>query len=85
MVTTTTTNEQPGEPRASLLVEHWAKQTFAKYKWTVLSIEMGRLGKGSKKKSREKYGLLPNPGGVVAEGNEKTKLLFWKSIFSVSM
>ena len=43
------------------------------------------LGKGSKKKSREKYGLLPNPGGGVAEGNEKTKLLFWKSIFSVSM
>ena len=25
----TTTNEQPGEPSASLLVEHWAKQTFA--------------------------------------------------------
>ena len=24
------TNKQPGEPRASLLVEHWAKQTFAK-------------------------------------------------------
>ena len=23
------TNKQPGEPRASLLVEHWAKQTFA--------------------------------------------------------
>ena len=24
------TNKQPGEPRASLLVEHWAKQTFLK-------------------------------------------------------
>ena len=24
-----TTNKQPREPRASLLVEHWAKQTFA--------------------------------------------------------
>ena len=23
------TNKQPGEPRASLLVEHWAKQSFA--------------------------------------------------------
>ena len=30
MVTTDRTNEQPREPRASLLVEHWAKQTFAK-------------------------------------------------------
>ena len=29
MVTNEQTNKQPGEPRASLLVEHWAKQTFA--------------------------------------------------------
>ena len=27
------TNKQMGEPRASLLVEHWAKQTFAKCKY----------------------------------------------------
>ena len=27
-------NEQPGEPRASLLVEHWAKQTFAIESWS---------------------------------------------------
>ena len=26
----TTYNKQPGQPRASLLVEHWEKQTFAK-------------------------------------------------------
>ena len=34
------------------------------------------LGKGSKKKSREKYGLLPNPGG----GGHSGKLLasMWK-------
>ena len=30
MVTTNQPTDQPGEPRASLLVEHWAKQTFAK-------------------------------------------------------
>ena len=28
MVTTDRPNKQPGEPKASLLVEHWAKQTF---------------------------------------------------------
>ena len=29
MVTTNQPTDQPGEPSASLLVEHWAKQTFA--------------------------------------------------------
>ena len=43
-----------------------------------------KLGKGSGKKNRISYGLLPNRGGV-GEGSKKTILLFWKSIFSESM
>ena len=34
---------QPGKPRASLLVEHWAKQTFAKNKNTSSKIRFTRL------------------------------------------
>ena len=37
------------------------------------------------KKILGKVWSFTKPGGGVAEGNEKTKLLFWKSIFSVSM
>ena len=41
----------------------------------------GTLGKGSKKKSREKYGLLPNPGGGVSPRLMKKPNCFFGKVF----
>ena len=39
------------------------------------------LGKGAEKKMRQKYGLLPNQGGGVSEGNKKPNPFFGKVFF----
>ena len=46
--------------------------------YSYVKLNFKAKGRGPKKKSRKKYGLLPNPGGGggVSEGSEKTKLLF---------
>ena len=43
------------------------------------------LGKVAGKKIRKKCGLLPNQGGGVSEGKQKTKPQVWKCVFSVSI
>ena len=47
----------------------------------LLSRKSSLLGKGSKKKSREKYGLLPNPGGGSPRVMKKPNCFFGKVFF----
>ena len=89
------TNEQPGEPRASLLVQHWAKQTFAiflfstwysnkKYGLTSSAAFSGSLKVASDDPRQTSAGNMKCKSSISETGEFKVQKTCCRSLFSSS-